>query len=60
MAWQRAGVVLVSSVRRGGMDFINIVPRIALGVIGSATSPPSSRRKSSPAGSARTAAGSAS
>ena len=35
MAWQRGRVVLVSSVREGGMDFINIVPRIALGVIGS-------------------------
>jgi uncharacterized membrane protein YraQ (UPF0718 family) len=27
--------VLVSSAREGAMDFINIVPRIALGVIGS-------------------------
>jgi hypothetical protein len=35
MAWQRGRVVLVSSVREGSMDFINIVPRIALGVIGS-------------------------
>ena len=35
MAWQRGRVVLVSSVREGAMDFINIVPRIALGVIGS-------------------------
>ena len=35
MAWQRGRVVLVSSVREGGMDFIDIVPRIALGVIGS-------------------------
>jgi len=35
LAWQRGRVVLVSSVREGSMDFINIVPRIALGVIGS-------------------------
>src|SRR5215813_14889342 len=35
MAWQRGRVVLVSSVREGSMDFINIVPRIALGVVGS-------------------------
>jgi hypothetical protein len=35
MAWQRGRVVLVSSVREGSIDFINIVPRIALGVIGS-------------------------
>ena len=35
MVWQRGRVVLVSSVREGSMDFINIVPRIALGVIGS-------------------------
>ena len=35
MAWQRGRVVLVSSLREGSMDFINIVPRIALGVIGS-------------------------
>jgi len=35
MAWRRGRVVLVSSVREGTMDFINIVPRIALGVIGS-------------------------
>src|ERR1044072_1601918 len=34
-AGQRGRVVLVSSVREGRMDFINIVPRIALGVIGS-------------------------
>jgi uncharacterized membrane protein YraQ (UPF0718 family) len=52
-------LVLTSSVREGAMDFIHIVPRVALGVIGSG-SPPSSPRKSSPAGSARTAAGSAS
>ena len=30
MAWQRGRVVLVSSMREGSMDFINIVPRIAL------------------------------
>ena len=35
MAWQRGRAVLVSSAREGTMDFINIVPRIALGVIGS-------------------------
>ncbi len=35
MAWQRGRAVLVSSVREGTMDFITIVPRIALGVIGS-------------------------
>jgi uncharacterized membrane protein YraQ (UPF0718 family) len=35
MAWRRGRVVLVSSVREGAMDFINILPRIALGVIGS-------------------------
>src|SRR2546430_3650609 len=35
MAWRRGRVVLVSSVGEGSMDFINIVPRIALGVIGS-------------------------
>jgi hypothetical protein len=35
MAWQRGAVVLASSAREGTMDFIAIVPRIALGVIGS-------------------------
>jgi hypothetical protein len=35
MAWLRGRTVLVSSAREGAMDFINIVPRIALGVIGS-------------------------
>jgi hypothetical protein len=35
MAWQRGRTVLVSSAREGTVDFINIVPRIALGVIGS-------------------------
>ncbi len=34
IAWQRGRTVLVTSVREGSMDFINIVPRIALGVIG--------------------------
>ena len=35
IALQRGRVVLTTSVREGTMDFINIVPRIALGVIGS-------------------------
>jgi hypothetical protein len=35
LAWQRGRPVLVSSLREGSMDFIHIVPRIALGVIGS-------------------------
>jgi hypothetical protein len=35
MAWQRGRTVLTASVREGSMDFINIVPRVALGVIGS-------------------------
>jgi hypothetical protein len=35
LAWQRGRAVLVSSAREGAMDFITIVPRIALGVIGS-------------------------
>jgi hypothetical protein len=35
LAWQRGRTVLMSSAREGTMDFINIVPRIALGVIGS-------------------------
>ena len=35
MAWRRGRVVLVSSLREGSLEFINIVPRIALGVIGS-------------------------
>ena len=35
MVWQRGRAVLVSSAREGTLDFINIVPRIALGVIGS-------------------------
>ena len=35
MAWRRGSAVLASSAREGSMDFIAIVPRIALGVIGS-------------------------
>ena len=35
LAWQRGRPVLVSSLREGSMDFVHIVPRIALGVIGS-------------------------
>ena len=35
MVWRRGRTVLVSSVREGTMDFINIMPRIGLGVIGS-------------------------
>jgi hypothetical protein len=35
LAWQRGRVVLTAAAREGAMDFINIVPRIALGVIGS-------------------------
>ncbi|MEA2892042.1 MAG: hypothetical protein QOI05_2835 [Bradyrhizobium sp.] len=35
LAWRRGRMVLVSSAREGAMDFIHIVPRIALGVIGS-------------------------
>jgi hypothetical protein len=35
IAWRRGRVVLVSSLREGSLEFINIVPRIALGVIGS-------------------------
>ena len=35
IALRRGRVVLTTSVRDGTMDFINIVPRIALGVIGS-------------------------
>src|ERR1700754_5056311 len=34
-AWRRGPVVLKSSLREGTWDFINIVPRIAVGVIGS-------------------------
>ena len=35
IAWRRGRVVLVSSLREGSLEFITIVPRIALGVIGS-------------------------
>jgi hypothetical protein len=35
IAFQRGPTVLTSSLREGTMDFINIVPRIGLGVIGS-------------------------
>src|SRR6202030_2847312 len=35
IALQRGRLVLTSSLREGTMDFVNIVPRIALGVIGS-------------------------
>jgi len=35
IAFQRGPTVLTSSLREGTMDFIGIVPRIALGVVGS-------------------------
>lgn len=35
IAWRQDKTVLTVALRKGGMDFINIVPRIALGVIGS-------------------------
>jgi uncharacterized membrane protein YraQ (UPF0718 family) len=35
IAWRRGRLVLTTAAREGTMDFINIVPRIALGVIGS-------------------------
>src|ERR1700750_1237094 len=35
MVWKRGRVVALASAREGAMDFITIVPRIALGVIGS-------------------------
>jgi hypothetical protein len=35
IAWRQDRTVLTVALRKGGMDFINIVPRIALGVIGS-------------------------
>ena len=35
IAWQRGPSVLKASLREGSVDFIRIVPRIALGVIGS-------------------------
>ena len=35
IAWRRGQDVLVSSLREGSLEFINIVPRVALGVLGS-------------------------
>jgi hypothetical protein len=35
LVWRRGRVVALASAREGAMDFIYIVPRIALGVIGS-------------------------
>jgi len=35
MVWQRGRVIALAAAREGSMDFINIVPRIALGVVGS-------------------------
>ena len=35
VAWQRGPKVMTSSLREGSLDFIKVVPRIALGVIGS-------------------------
>ena len=35
LVWRRGRAVALASVREGAMDFITIVPRIALGVIGS-------------------------
>jgi hypothetical protein len=35
IALQRGRLVLMTAMREGAMDFVNIVPRIALGVIGS-------------------------
>ena len=35
IAWQRGPQVLTASLREGTMDFIRVVPRIALGVVGS-------------------------
>jgi hypothetical protein len=35
MVWRRGRALALASAREGTMDFINIVPRIALGVIGS-------------------------
>jgi uncharacterized membrane protein YraQ (UPF0718 family) len=35
IAWRRGAHILIASLREGGIDFINIVPRVALGVIGS-------------------------
>jgi hypothetical protein len=60
IALQRGRLVLTTSVREGAMDFINIVPRIALGVIGSGYIAAVIPQKSSPVGLDQTAAGSAS
>jgi len=35
VAWRRGTPVLKEALRGGAMDFINIIPRIALGVVGS-------------------------
>lgn len=35
VAWRQGRAVLSTALHKGGMDFVNIVPRIALGVIGS-------------------------
>jgi len=35
IAWRRGPKVMTSSLREGSMDFVRIVPRIALGVLGS-------------------------
>jgi uncharacterized membrane protein YraQ (UPF0718 family) len=35
IAYRRGRTVMTASLREGALDFINIVPRIALGVIGS-------------------------
>jgi hypothetical protein len=35
IAFQRGPAVLKASMREGTMDFINVVPRIGLGVVGS-------------------------
>ena len=35
IAWRQDRTVLSTSLRKGAMDFVHIVPRIALGVIGS-------------------------
>jgi hypothetical protein len=35
IAWRRGPQVMTSSLREGAMDFIKVVPRIALGVLGS-------------------------
>jgi len=60
MTWRRSRPVFTAAVRGGTMDFLNVIPRIALGV-GSVrdTSRRSFPPKSSPAGSVLTAAGSA-